>query len=60
MTIDIERRAVDVFENQQFVEVCLVKSGYTARPVMVVVGTNEIVDDVGNPSETFYCIHIKN
>jgi len=27
---------------------------------MVVVGTNEIVDDVGNPSEPVYCIHIRN
>ena len=53
MTIDIERRAVDVFENQQFVEVCLVKSGYTARPLMVVVETNEIVNAAGSPSEFF-------
>ena len=53
MTIDIEKRVVDVFENQQFVEVCVVKSGSTARPLMVVVETNEVTDDAGSPSEPF-------
>ena len=53
VSIDIERRVVDVIENQEFVEVCLVKSGQSSRPVMAIVSTNEIVDDVGSPSKPF-------
>ena len=51
MTIDIERRGVDVIESQSFVEVCLVKSGPTLNPIMAIVGTDEITDNVGSPRE---------
>ena len=51
MTIDIERRVVDVIESQNSVEVCLVKSGPTLNPIMAVVDTDEITDDVGSPRE---------
>ena len=58
MTIDIERRVVDVIESQSFVEVCLVKSGPTLNPIMAVVGTDEITDNVGSPREPY--MHMKN
>ena len=55
VTIDIERRVVDVIESQNSVEVCLVKSGPTLNPIMAIVGTDEITDNVGSPRES--CIH---
>ena len=51
VTIDIERRIVNVTESQISAEVCLVKSGPTLNPIMAVVGTDEITDDVGSPRE---------
>ena len=51
VVIDIERRVVDVFESQNSVEVCLVKSGPTLNTIIAVVGTDEITDDVGSPRE---------
>ena len=51
VTIDIERRIVHVTESQNSTEVCLVKSGTTVNPIMAVVGTDEIMDNVGSPRE---------
>ena len=51
VTIDIERRIVNVTESQNSTEVCLVKSGTTVNPIMAVVGTDEIMDNVGSPRE---------
>ena len=52
VTIDIERRVVDVIESQHSAEVCLVKSGTTLNTITAVVGTDEITDDVGSPRES--------
>ena len=49
--IDIERRDVNVIENQLFAEVCLVKTGTTFNTIIAVVGTDEITDNVGSPRE---------
>ena len=51
VTIDIERRVVQVIENQNSAEVCLVKSGTTLNTIMAVIATDEITDDVGSPRE---------
>ncbi len=51
VVIDIERRVVDVIESQNSVEVCLVKSGTTLNMIIAVVGTDEIMDNVGSPRE---------
>ena len=51
VTIDIERRIVNVTESQNSTEVCLVKSGTTVNPIIAVVGTDEIMDNVGSPRE---------
>ena len=47
--IDIERRVVNVIENQPFAEVCLVKTGTIFNTIIAVVGTDEITDNVGSP-----------
>ena len=52
VTIDIERRIVNVTESQNSTEVCLVKSGTTLNlTIVAVVGTDEIMDNVGSPRE---------
>ena len=57
VTIDIERRVVDVIESQHSAEVCLVKSGTTLNTITAVVGTDEITDDVGSPREPSLTLH---
>ena len=52
VTIDIERRVVDVIESQNSAEVCLVKSGTTLHSIIAMVATDEITDDVGSPRES--------
>ena len=47
VTIDIERRVIDVIENQTFVEVCLVKSGPSSRPVMALLIANGLTGNAG-------------
>ena len=49
VTIDIEKRVIDVIENQTFAEVCLVKSGPSSRPVMAVLNPEELTGNVGSP-----------
>ena len=49
VTIDIEKRVIDVIENQTFVEVCLVKSGPSSRPILAVVNAEEITGNAGSP-----------
>ena len=49
VTIDIERRVLDVIENQTFAEVCLVKSGPSSRPVMALVNAEELTGNAGSP-----------
>ena len=51
VTIDIERKVVNVIESQTSAEVCLVKSGTTVNAIMAVVGTDEITDNAGSPRE---------
>ena len=51
--IDIERRVLDVIENQMFVEVCLVKSGPSTHPIMALVNAEETTGNVGSPGEAF-------
>ena len=51
--IDIERRVIDVIENQTFVEVCLVKSGPSTHPIMALVNAEETTGNVGSPGEAF-------
>ena len=51
VTIDIERRVVNVIESQTSAEVCLVKSGTTLKTIIAVVGTDEVTDNVGSPRE---------
>ena len=51
VTIDIERKVVNVIESKTSAEVCLVKSGTTVNTIMAVVGTDEITDNVGSPRE---------
>ena len=53
MTIDIERRVIDVIENQTFVEVCLVKSGPSCRPVMALVNAEELTGNAGSQGGPF-------
>ena len=53
VTIDIERRVIDVIENQEVVEVCLVKSGPSSLPVMALVNADEFTDNVGSPGGPF-------
>ena len=53
VTIDIERRVIDVIENQAFVEVCLVMSGPSSRPVMALVNAEELTGNVGRPGGPF-------
>ena len=50
VTIDIERRVIDVIENQAFVEVCLVKSGPSSLPIMALVNADELTGNAGSPS----------
>ena len=52
VTIDIERRVVDVIESQHSAEVCLVKSGTTLNTIIAVIATDEITDNVGSPRES--------
>ena len=49
VTIDIEKRVIDVIENQTFVEVCLVKSGPLSHPVIAVVNPDELTGNAGSP-----------
>ena len=56
VTIDIEKRVVNVTENQKFVEVCLIKSGPSSRPVMALVNAEELTGDVGSPREPLHCL----
>ena len=56
VTIDIEERVVNVIENQKFVEVCLVKSGPSSRPVMALVNAGELTGNVGSPREPLHCL----
>ena len=49
VTIDIERRVIDVIENQTFAEVCLVKSGPSSLPVMALVNAEELTGNAGSP-----------
>ena len=51
VTIDIEQKSVNVTENQQFVEVCLVKNGTSKYSIMAstVIDTEE--PDTGSGSE---------
>ena len=51
--IDIERRVIDVIENQAYVEVCLVKSGPSSRPVMALVNAEELTGNDGSPGGPF-------
>ena len=53
VTIDIERRVIDVMENQAYVEVCLVKSGPSSRPIMALVNAEELTGNVGSPGGPF-------
>ena len=53
VTIDIERRVIDVIENQAYVEVCLVKSGPSSRPVMALVNAEELTGNAGSPGGPF-------
>ena len=53
VAIDIERRVIDVIENQTFAEVCLVKSGPSSRPVMALVNAEELTGNVGSPGGPF-------
>ena len=64
MTIDIERKAVNVTEHQKFAEVCLVKSGPSSHLIMALVNAEELTGNVGSPRESL-CVnvamnHIKN
>ena len=56
VTIDIEKRVADVIENQKFVEVCLIKSGPSSRPVMALVNAEELTGDAGSPREPLHCV----
>ena len=56
VTIDIERRVVDVIENQTFVEVCLVKSGPSSRPVMALVNDEELTGNDRSPGGRPYSV----
>ena len=49
VTIDIEKRVIDVIENQAYVEVCLVKSGPSSRPIMALVNLEELTGNAGSP-----------
>ena len=53
VTIDIERKVIDVIENQTNVEVCLVKSGPSSRPVMALVNAEELTGNAGSPGGPF-------
>ena len=53
VTIDIERRVIDVIENQTFVEVCLVKSGPSSLPVMALVNADELTGNFASPGGPF-------
>ena len=44
---------MDVIESQEFVEVCLVKSGPTSRPIMALVNAEELTDNAGSPGGPF-------
>ena len=49
VTIYIENRVIDVIEDQTYVEVCLVKSGPSSRPVMALVNPEELTSNVASP-----------
>ena len=51
VTIDIEQKRVNVTENQQFVEVCLVKNGTSKYPIMAVIDTEEPFSGSGSEGE---------
>ena len=53
VTIDIERRVINVIENQAYVEVCLVKSGPSSRPIMALVNAEELTGNAGSPGGPF-------
>ena len=53
VTIDNEKRVLDVIENQTYVEVCLVKSGPSSRPVMALVNLEELTGNAGSPGGPF-------
>ena len=53
VTIDIERRVLDVIENQTYVEVCLVKSGPSSHPIMAVVNAEGLTGNAGSPGGPF-------
>ena len=49
VTIDIERKVIDVIENQIYVEMCLVKSGPSSRLVTALVNAEEFTNNAGSP-----------
>ena len=51
--VNILMEVIDVIENQEFVEVCLVKSGPSSRPIMALVNAEEITGTVGSPGGPF-------
>ena len=51
--VTILMEVIDVIENQEFVEVCLVKSGPSSRPIMALVNAEEITGTVGSPGGPF-------
>ena len=53
VTIDIEKRVIDVIESQTFAEVCLVKSGPSSRPIMALVNAEELTGNAGSPGGPF-------
>ena len=58
MTIDIERKAVNVTEHQIFAEVCLVKSGPSSQPIMaLVVNAKELTGNVRSPRKSV-CVNV--
>ena len=56
--IDIEQRVIDAIENQKTVEVCLVKSGTSSRPIMALVGAQEIAGGAGSPGNHLQCLQL--
>ena len=51
--VTILMEVMDVIENQEFVEVCLVKSGPSSRPVMALVNAEELTGTAGSPGGPF-------
>ena len=44
---------MDVIENQAYVEVCLVKSVPSSRPIMALVNAEELTGNAGSPGGPF-------